>query len=159
MKSIDMTYIGVNLFLLSQKFQCFYLLQEQGCHSDGVCKLAHSLVEDFCLLYPNVSEAFISLPKVSPLFTCNFISAAVTIFYFNGEYMLYGKNYWFKCIEITKNFHVCMGMLNFTIWEVRKCICVLSYMYMYLYKVISHVIVYNSNKLSGPLSEKIGLGK
>lgn len=61
-------------------------MQEQGCHSDGVCKLAHSLVEEYCMLYPNVSVAFHGLPKVSPLFTCNFISAAVTIFYFNDNH-------------------------------------------------------------------------
>ncbi|CAG2189108.1 unnamed protein product [Mytilus edulis] len=61
-------------------------MQEQGCHSDGVCKLAHSLVEEYCMLYPSVSEAFHGLPKVSPLFTCNFISAAVTIFYFNDNH-------------------------------------------------------------------------
>lgn len=61
-------------------------MQEQGCHSDGVCKLAHSIVEEYCLLYPNVSEAFLCLPKVSPLFACNFISAAVTIFYFNDNH-------------------------------------------------------------------------
>lgn len=61
-------------------------MQEQGCHSDGVCKLAHGIVEEFCLLYPNVSESFLGLPRVSPLFTCNFISAAVTIFYFNDNH-------------------------------------------------------------------------
>ncbi|CAG2210758.1 unnamed protein product [Mytilus edulis] len=38
------------------------------------------------MLYPSVSEAFHSLPKVSPLFTCNFISAAVSIFYFNDNH-------------------------------------------------------------------------
>lgn len=58
-------------------------MQEQGCHSSTVCDLVRRLVEDYCLLYPEISHTFQTLPSVSPLFTCNFITAVATIYPFH----------------------------------------------------------------------------
>lgn len=58
-------------------------MQEQGCHSSTVCDLVQKLVEDYCLLFPEVSQTFQTLPTVSPLFTCNFITAVATIYPFH----------------------------------------------------------------------------
>ncbi|XP_045214164.2 integrator complex subunit 15-like [Mercenaria mercenaria] len=55
-------------------------MQEQGSQSQSVCDLAQKLVDDYCMLYPNVSKAFKNLPKVSSLFTCNFMTALTTIY-------------------------------------------------------------------------------
>lgn len=55
-------------------------MQEQGSQSQCVCDLAQKLVDDYCMLYPNVSKAFKNLPKVSSLFTCNFMTALTTIY-------------------------------------------------------------------------------
>uniref|UniRef100_A0A8W8M9B0 Uncharacterized protein n=1 Tax=Magallana gigas TaxID=29159 RepID=A0A8W8M9B0_MAGGI len=60
-------------------------MQEHGCHSKASCDLAHSLVEDYCLLFPEVSTTFQGLPRISPLFTCNFITAVATIYPFDGN--------------------------------------------------------------------------
>lgn len=57
-------------------------MQEQDCHSKPVCDLSHRLVEDYILLFPDVSQTFHKLPSVSPLFTCNFVTAVTTIFPF-----------------------------------------------------------------------------
>lgn len=55
-------------------------MQEQGSQSQAVCDLAQRLVDDYCLLYPSVSSTFQKLPKVSSLFTCNFVTALTTIY-------------------------------------------------------------------------------
>ncbi|KAL3876927.1 hypothetical protein ACJMK2_034708 [Sinanodonta woodiana] len=55
-------------------------MQELGSQSQAVCDLAQKLVDDYCLLFPNVSMNFQRLPSVSPLFTCNFITAVTTIY-------------------------------------------------------------------------------
>ena len=64
---------------------CDVMLQEHGCHSKAACDLVHSLVEDYCVLFPEVSQTFQNLPKISPLFTCNFITAVATIYPFDGN--------------------------------------------------------------------------
>lgn len=44
------------------------------------------LVDDYCLLYPDVSDTFKNLPKVSSLFTCNFVTALTTIYPYTGRF-------------------------------------------------------------------------
>ncbi|KAK3091617.1 hypothetical protein FSP39_021248 [Pinctada imbricata] len=60
-------------------------MQEHGCHSKAVCDLSHKLVEDYCILFTDVSKTFQKLPTVSALFTCNFITAVTSIYPFNGN--------------------------------------------------------------------------
>lgn len=55
-------------------------MQEQGSQSQPVCDLAQRLVDDYCMLYPNISMSFRNLPAVSSLFTCNFVTALTTIY-------------------------------------------------------------------------------
>ncbi|KAL4241081.1 hypothetical protein ACF0H5_001859 [Mactra antiquata] len=55
-------------------------MQEKGSQSQSVCDLAQMLVDDYCLLYQDNNDAFKNLPKVSSLFTCNFITALTTIY-------------------------------------------------------------------------------
>jgi len=59
--------------------------QEQGSQSQAVCDLAKAVVEEYVLLYPGVGPGFRSLPHVSTLFTCNFVTALTTIYTYTGS--------------------------------------------------------------------------
>ncbi|KAL5018261.1 hypothetical protein ScPMuIL_003983 [Solemya velum] len=60
-------------------------MQEHDCYSKPVCDLSRTLVEDYCILFSDVNPAFQRLPSVSPLFTCNLITAVTTIYPFRDK--------------------------------------------------------------------------
>ncbi|CAG5121661.1 unnamed protein product [Candidula unifasciata] len=59
-------------------------MQERDSLSPDVKGLTQRLVSDYCLLYPDPSSVFSSLPSVSPLFACNFVTSATSFYSFAG---------------------------------------------------------------------------
>lgn len=57
-------------------------MQQLGNTSPNSCKLAHALVKDFFFYNHNSVEKIKTLPKISPQFTANFMTAIAEI-YFN----------------------------------------------------------------------------
>lgn len=72
-------------------FVLMLYLQDQGSQSQCVCDVAQQLVDDFCLLYPDIKTSFKKLPAVSTLFTCNFITALTTIYTYTGKLKLFNN--------------------------------------------------------------------
>lgn len=59
-------------------------MQERDSLSPVVKGLTQRLVSDFCVLYPDHSNVFSTLPSVSPLFACNFVTAVTSLYSFAG---------------------------------------------------------------------------
>lgn len=88
--------LGVNLLLsklisLALSGPCAAVLflaaiwmQERDSLSPDVKGVTSRLVSDYCQLYPDPSSVFNSLPSVCPLFACNFITSATSLYSFAG---------------------------------------------------------------------------
>ncbi|XP_059168998.1 integrator complex subunit 15-like isoform X2 [Physella acuta] len=59
-------------------------MQERDSLSPDVKGLTQRLVSDYCILFPDHSSVFSTLPSVSPLFACNFVTAATSLYSFAG---------------------------------------------------------------------------
>ncbi|XP_013070187.2 integrator complex subunit 15-like isoform X1 [Biomphalaria glabrata] len=59
-------------------------MQERDSLSPDVKGLTQRLVSDYCILYPEQSTVFTTLPSVSPLFACNLVTAATSLYSFAG---------------------------------------------------------------------------